>query len=279
MELDKGKLPSPKEYDALVNGPADMWIFSGGDYKFDLRGKLDVEFEGVPLKNVNLVNDVNGQHDITQQMAFIYIEEFFKCGTDFAFFIKGVRNLMEFNNVFSKKAYTGPCFATPVIAFDLEELIDSSCIKANVLGLVSRDETKGIRWRYYYESAVAAYAQLEIDPAKFDRLLEARRAEDEAKRAREAEQVRASPAMEVIASDATQESESAAESEAATEDMASMPSEYEMQDVDDDDKMDEGEGDGDLGSGMEMLDIYASDSDAGEVLDIYASDSDVDEML
>lgn len=67
---------------------------------------------------------------------------------DFALYIKGLKNMTEFSKgTFSKKAYDGACFATPVIGYDLEDIFDDANVSASRFETVNRTETKGLRWR------------------------------------------------------------------------------------------------------------------------------------
>jgi len=168
MELDQGIPPEPEEFEALYDSRSTIWIYrcvcmidspllsidadhatthSGSDSDFQLRHKLSLEFDDTPLTNPMLALDVNGQQDLTHNITLIYITEFFTDCADFAFYVKGLKNMTEFSKgTFSKKAYDGPCFATPVLGFNLTEIFEKTG-QSYVFDLVSRTETKGLRWR------------------------------------------------------------------------------------------------------------------------------------
>ncbi|KAF2255441.1 hypothetical protein BU26DRAFT_515156 [Trematosphaeria pertusa] len=64
---------------------------------------------------------------------------------------------------FSGKPYDSPCFATPCTVFNAQELFNSAGLDSIQFGRVDKKETKGLRWKYLYESAVKAWEKLEFD--------------------------------------------------------------------------------------------------------------------
>ncbi|KAF2794965.1 hypothetical protein K505DRAFT_303040 [Melanomma pulvis-pyrius CBS 109.77] len=168
MELDLGIPPEPKEFGVLFDSTSNIIIFSGSDPHFHLRHRLGLEFDDTPLRNPELARDTDGQRDLTQNITLIYITRFFTDRVDFALYIKGIKNMTEFSKgTFSKKAYVGPCFATPVMGYECEDLFNDAKLITTRLDTVSRTETKGLRWRYYYETARRAWDMLEFDWEKF----------------------------------------------------------------------------------------------------------------
>ncbi|KAF1973952.1 hypothetical protein BU23DRAFT_553627 [Bimuria novae-zelandiae CBS 107.79] len=73
---------------------------------------------------------------------------------------------------FSGRAYDDPCFATPMRYFDLKQLLQTPHLECTSYDLVSKNETKGIRWKYLYQSAVNAWNKLEYDKQKDSRINE-----------------------------------------------------------------------------------------------------------
>lgn len=147
-----------------------MCLFgSGSDQESEIRIKLELEWESVPLVNNRLLEDIEGRTDITSRLTLVYIAGFFTDGCDFLYYVKGGVNMSRFLlGTFSGKPYDKPCFATPAIVFDVDELVNSIGVDTFKLERVSKNESKGIRWKYLYESAVKAWEKLSWDEEKLE---------------------------------------------------------------------------------------------------------------
>lgn len=113
---------------------------------------------------------------MANHVTLVFITGFFDDHCDFAFYVRGTKNTSSFlAGTFGKKCWDGPSFATPLIVYNAREVFTGSGIHANKFEKVTRHDTKGIRWKYLYESAVAAWDALEFDWGKH-RDIEARAA-------------------------------------------------------------------------------------------------------
>lgn len=68
---------------------------------------------------------------------------------------------------FSGRAYEEPCFATPLPAIKPSIIFKTRGLDRNLFERVSKTETKGIRWRFLYGSAMKAWEQLEFNEDKY----------------------------------------------------------------------------------------------------------------
>lgn len=142
---------------------------SGSDQEYRLREKLNLEWRLTPLLNPRLVDDIDGQLDMTQRITLVYITEFFTDGMDFIYYIRGGVNMSKFlAGTFSGKPYDAPCFATPCAVFNAQEFFSSAGLDMIMFETVPKTQTKGLRWRYLYESAVKAWEKLEFDHQKLE---------------------------------------------------------------------------------------------------------------
>lgn len=67
---------------------------------------------------------------------------------------------------FSGKAYDDPCFAAPLRFHSFKDLIGTPGLESVQCESVGKTETKGLRWKYLYKSALNAWAKLEYDEEK-----------------------------------------------------------------------------------------------------------------
>ena len=92
-------------------------------------------------------------------------------GLTLASYIKGGSNMSKFLlGTFSGKPYDKPCFATPLVVFESGELFNSLGLDTFSLEKVSKTESKGIRWKYLYESGVKAWEKLSFDGDKYEKI-------------------------------------------------------------------------------------------------------------
>jgi hypothetical protein len=73
---------------------------------------------------------------------------------------------------FSGKPYDKPCFATPLVVFESKELFNSLGLDTFSLDKVSKTESKGIRWKYLYDSGVKAWEKLSFNEQKYEKIRE-----------------------------------------------------------------------------------------------------------
>jgi hypothetical protein len=67
---------------------------------------------------------------------------------------------------FSGRAYEEPCFATPLHATKPSSIFKTRGLDRSLYECVNKTETKGIRWRFLYGSAMKAWEQLELNEEK-----------------------------------------------------------------------------------------------------------------
>ena len=67
---------------------------------------------------------------------------------------------------FSGRAYEEPCFATPLHATKPSSIFKTRGLDRSLYECVNKTETKGIRWRFLYGSAMKAWDQLELNEEK-----------------------------------------------------------------------------------------------------------------
>ena len=84
-------------------------------------------------------------------------------------FVLGGSNMSRFLlGTFSGTPYDKPCFATPLVVFDSKEIFGSSGLDTFSLEKVPKTESKGIRWKYLYESGVKAWEKLSFNGKKYE---------------------------------------------------------------------------------------------------------------
>jgi hypothetical protein len=157
-----------------VNTANSGIVVSGGDSKFHIRNRLDLEFKWEALKNLEHVptsqHDLNSPHP--HQITVLYITSFFDDSKDFAMYVVGLKKISRFMlGTFLKKAYDGDFFATPCIDLHPDELFYGE-VKTTAHDVVPRTETMGIRWKYLYETARAAWEKMSFDEEAFRKLEE-----------------------------------------------------------------------------------------------------------
>ncbi|KAJ4344732.1 uncharacterized protein N0V89_012476 [Didymosphaeria variabile] len=159
--------------DALLKSKSKIIFWTGCDPKHKLFEKLAYEWSLVPLVNHRSKEDISGLLDKSHRIALVCITGFFDEGGDFVFFVKGYKNLANFLKLtFSGRAYDDPCFATSLSVFSFQQLIDTPGLECLATHCVGKTETKGLRWRYLYKSAVNAWDKLEFDEQKYFRIRE-----------------------------------------------------------------------------------------------------------
>ncbi|KAJ4301201.1 hypothetical protein N0V90_003292 [Kalmusia sp. IMI 367209] len=162
-------MPVPHNLETLLRSDAQIWVWTGCDKKKGIVDKLEVEWSLVPFINPRLLEDVDGINDKTNRMAFVFIKGFFTDGTNFLYVVKGYKNLANFLKLtFSGKAYNDPCFATPMTVFEVRNLAKSKSADTCTFERVGKTETLGLRWKYLYESALAAWYKLEFSDRKYE---------------------------------------------------------------------------------------------------------------
>ena len=93
----------------------------------------------------------------------VYITNFFGDNLHFAYYVQGRANVTAFTGAtLSKQRYRGACFATPMLQSGFEEVMAAAKGGA-VFNKVTREETWGLRWKFFYETARAAWEQLEYE--------------------------------------------------------------------------------------------------------------------
>ncbi|PVH96510.1 hypothetical protein DM02DRAFT_731139 [Periconia macrospinosa] len=148
-------------------------FFRGSDTEGEVRKKLEIEWDSVPLVNLMYGEENPGSSD-ARQILVVYIMRFFKDGTDFVYVVRGAEEKSKFLlGTYSGKAYDRPCFAAPVTVYSLEEMIDSPGLDKNHLEETSKTETKGLKWKYLYESGVKAWEQMEFSAEKLNAIQKA----------------------------------------------------------------------------------------------------------
>ncbi|KAF2015959.1 hypothetical protein BU24DRAFT_492141 [Aaosphaeria arxii CBS 175.79] len=151
----------PREFEELYNseqGHINIW--SGIDNNFDIREKLHDEFRWLRVGNKSIDIDAYTQETSDHALLVIYINDFFRDGRDFVVYIKGKRNVSNMlAGVFARKAFSGHCFATPIVINNEAEIF-SKAKAFSGYETVSRSDTKGVPWKYYYHTARAAFENL-----------------------------------------------------------------------------------------------------------------------
>jgi hypothetical protein len=90
-----------------------------------------------------------------------------------ASYVKGGANMSKFLvGTFGGKPYDKPCFATPLVLYEGKELFDSLGLDTFNREKVSKTESKGIRWKYLYDSGVRAWEKLRFSQQKFEKIRE-----------------------------------------------------------------------------------------------------------
>ncbi|KAL1595896.1 hypothetical protein SLS60_009586 [Paraconiothyrium brasiliense] len=154
--------------DALLKSKSQIWFWTGRDPKHKLFEKLACEWSVCPFVNHRLKEDISGLLDKSNRIALVCITSFFDEGGDFLFFVKGYKNIANFLKLtFSGRAYDDPCFATPLSVWTFKKLTETPGLECLQLDLVKKTDTKGIRWKYLYKSAVNAWDKLEFDQQKY----------------------------------------------------------------------------------------------------------------
>ncbi|KAF2266361.1 hypothetical protein CC78DRAFT_578398 [Lojkania enalia] len=172
--------PEAKSFQGIYESGCDIYTWSGSDHRFDIRGKLDFEFRFKPLSNTTMEDDAATQADISHRLALIYITDFFTNGVDFCMYVKGQANIARLmGGTFGAKPYNGPFFATPVEMHERDEILGGNSL-TSMLDRVSRTETKGMRFKYLYDTCYLAWERLDYDADKDARLRRA--ASEEARR-------------------------------------------------------------------------------------------------
>jgi hypothetical protein len=126
-----------------------------------------MDFGRFPLQqNPDLALDLPWKLDRSDRLFLIYIEGFFNDGTDFAFLVMGLKYITAFvGKTFSAVGYDGVTFATPIWSWKSSDL----CAKVRgsvVSEKVGKRETKGLRWKYLFESGKKAWEKLKVDDEK-----------------------------------------------------------------------------------------------------------------
>lgn len=67
----------------LMLTPCLFSIFSGPDYHFRIRRKLDEEFKQLPIKKMSVAPNAYRLEVLSNLLYVIYIDAFFEDGTDF----------------------------------------------------------------------------------------------------------------------------------------------------------------------------------------------------
>ncbi|KAF2683463.1 hypothetical protein K458DRAFT_404999 [Lentithecium fluviatile CBS 122367] len=169
MNLERGVIPTPDDLKTLLASDAEIYTFSGADHQSEIRIKLDEEFENTPLVNNRLVEDIEGEADLTHRLTLVYITDFFKDGSDFLYYVKGAANMSKFLlGTFGGKPYDRPCFASPMVVYDADEIFTSMGLDMFASDRVSKTDTKGIRWKYLYASGIKAWEKLRFSEEKLE---------------------------------------------------------------------------------------------------------------
>lgn len=139
---------------------------SGVDHKMRMREKILAECENVPLVNPRL--NESGADEVSDRVILVYISNFFSDETDFLYVISGTVNMSRFClGTFSGSPHNRPCLATPFKGYGPDDLFDRGELRNMERQEVSKTETKGLRWKYLYESGVEAWKQLVFSPEKY----------------------------------------------------------------------------------------------------------------
>ncbi|KAF2644267.1 hypothetical protein P280DRAFT_228487 [Massarina eburnea CBS 473.64] len=165
---DRSMCSGTRTYLVLAYSNADLC--SGLDEKINLRTKLEIEWENIPLVNPQFDKegaDPDGYLDLSQRIHVVYVKSLFTDGTGFAYYIKGGVNMSRFlAGTFSGKPYDRPCFSTPVVVYTEQDIFEVEGLHTVEFDKASKTDTKGLRWKYLYESAVKAFEKLEFSREK-----------------------------------------------------------------------------------------------------------------
>lgn len=122
------------------------------------------------LKNPNYDSDVDQKFEYRTQLLVVYINGFFTDDVDLALYIRGQKAMSAFlGGTFTKASYQGACFTTPVLSMTRRQIFEGSG-KCDRYEKVDRKETKGLRWKYLYNSARAAWDSIQFDVERFREL-------------------------------------------------------------------------------------------------------------
>ncbi|KAF2109029.1 hypothetical protein BDV96DRAFT_605117 [Lophiotrema nucula] len=157
----------PKTYKELLDSDSRIWMWCGTDHGRLIRDMFDLEFRQQPL--VNPVVDTNPQSinelQLRDFIRVVFISEFFRDGVHFAMYVLGKYNSVKMMGAcFSGRPYDGPFFATPIILHALDELLPMR--RVDNFEEILRGETKGLRFKYYYETCLHAWERLDYDAAR-----------------------------------------------------------------------------------------------------------------
>ncbi|KAF1953992.1 hypothetical protein CC80DRAFT_134901 [Byssothecium circinans] len=131
-----------------------------------LRSKLGLEWDSIPLLNPEWEKVDSGDKDNSQRVILVCICPFFTDKTSFVYCIKGKANISKFYlATYSGKPYDRPCFATPLTVSDPIELCSSVQTQATY-DEASKTDTKGLKWKFLWETGMRAWESLVYSPEK-----------------------------------------------------------------------------------------------------------------
>ncbi|KAF1998039.1 hypothetical protein P154DRAFT_564998 [Amniculicola lignicola CBS 123094] len=170
-EDERGPLPKPREFQEYYDDPeGGIVIWTGSDHLHELRKKIKLEHAWAAIKNTPFENDENTKRDFSHQIYVVMLPKFFTNGESCSFYVQGVKNISKLMvGTFTKRAYEGAAFITTITTFTPNELFDIT-VPYQAFEIVDRKETKGIRWRYLFNSAVEIYKNIEFDKEIYNQL-------------------------------------------------------------------------------------------------------------
>ncbi|CAI6341758.1 unnamed protein product [Periconia digitata] len=174
-DLERGIMPTPRGYTTLRDSEyAFIHVFSGRDKASEARRKLQIEWDSSALVNPKFDEYEGDRSDPMQRLVLVFISGFFTDGTDFIYMIEGADDMSKFwLGTFSGKSYNRPCWASPVTVYEFDEIFSSPGLEAEFSGEVSKTETKGLRWKYHYESGLEAWSSLVFSQERYEQIKQA----------------------------------------------------------------------------------------------------------
>ncbi|KAL5117226.1 hypothetical protein ACEQ8H_004915 [Pleosporales sp. CAS-2024a] len=128
---------------------------------------IDDELQQLPYANTDPTNVTNASPGSTaQNVAVIYITQFFTDGRDFAYYILGLSDVERLDagmNVM--QAYAGPVTATPIFS-ENHGFLRGQDRRVNR----SNSPMEAMRWNYLYETARIAWSKLSIDAQRVEQI-------------------------------------------------------------------------------------------------------------